>query len=378
MSNVRSALTLALVVTGAGSTEPVPARVQTERRLPGTTAMATASLRDQIDLVAGDSVDSGTFNFDLEADMTYDWRNGGVNIYADVTVTGKGQSSSTLDGGGVGDFFRIQDRGKLTLKDLTLANGKNQYASAVWCGGVLVASRVTFQANSGGYAVIYVEGTSGTATLSFCVMEDNTVKTGGYAGALYVTGGRRAIVTSTRFANNKGAAPGGALAGAIGAYAEDTVITVDSNTFVGNTGSYAGAISQRNGAAVYGAASCSFYDGSANSQPVCTANAGCPAQPTPPPTPPLTPAPTAAPKSDKSEAFWQDAAGEIVSGVILSGVIALAGIVYKKRSAAQKASHRVRDSDNSDKGKDKSVPAAELATVSLKNNVAEQTNNNVV
>lgn len=187
-----------------------------------------------------------------------------MQVSAETVIDGGGKI--TLDGAGVSAFFQVFSGKKLTLKNLTMRNGRfssahpleifgdailegvtitnNQTGSSggtVAVFGSLLVKNSTFNANtaaSGGSSVagaaIYVNG--GTATIQNSTFTNNSIGgTFGTGGAIHVSGGD-ATMTNSTFKGNF-APDGGAIY-----VGESTRVTVTQSLFDGNSGRYGGAI----------------------------------------------------------------------------------------------------------------------------------------
>ena len=188
-----------------------------------------------------------------------------LTVQGNITVEGAGRI--TLDGGDTYSLLHVLPGGRLTLRNLTLANGaflgaypienfgrltlsnvtvssnqSTEVGGALYNKGILLVNGSRFLDNQGlgtpvsatSGAAIYNDG--GTATVTNSVFRDNRItSTIGGGGAIAVAGGNFTIRHS-RFENNR-AREGGALYLITG-----SVVTVTHSTFVANEARHGGAV----------------------------------------------------------------------------------------------------------------------------------------
>lgn len=171
----------------------------------------------------------GTIAFGVTG--TISLTSGALAIAKDLTLTGPGAASLSLNGGGSDRIFQVTGATSFTLQNLTLANG------AAIGGGALVdnaaantsISGCVFNANNalgGGGAIL----SSGTLGISDSVFSGNSA-IGLFGGAIFASGGNVSI-SNTLFSGNS--APAG------GAIANGGLMTLSNVTLNGNTATTAG------------------------------------------------------------------------------------------------------------------------------------------
>lgn len=158
--------------------------------------------------------------------------NTGITIDHNITIQGSGEDQTIIDCQNSGRAFIIQSGKNVTMKDLTIQNGRITLSdgNAILSLGNFNAERCTFKDNHGHNAGA-IEN-HGTSTLNGCTFTGNTAVNG--AGAIHNLG--TLTINGSTFNSNTA----GWAAGAI--YNSGTCIITSSN-FNGNTaGSLAGAI----------------------------------------------------------------------------------------------------------------------------------------
>ena len=159
------------------------------------------------------------------------------NISSYITVEGNG---FTISGAGKYRIFNV-DKGKLTINDLTLTQGKASPdtggAIKIHGNGAAVVNNSRFVNNSakdGG--AIWTHAARTQLIVNNSAFIDNRASSAG--GAIMMTGGGAAVVTNSVFVNN---AAGGGVGGAIDVTnANDADIS--NSTFVGNRAQRGGAL----------------------------------------------------------------------------------------------------------------------------------------
>ena len=178
----------------------------------------------------------GAFSVNKSVDYYYGYTGLPV-ISSTITVQGNG---STINRTGNKDmrFFTVvaydQSVGDLTLNDLTLSGGKNDYYSggAVYSyHGELTINNCTITGNSSGGTGGGVFAVYGSLTITDSIITDNESYGG---GGVYMGYGTLSISDSTVSGNRAPESAGG------GVYATAAIVTLDGVTLSDNT-SYAGA-----------------------------------------------------------------------------------------------------------------------------------------
>ncbi len=190
----------------------------------------TGSLRDAITAAsAGDTIDlsgqSGTITLNSE-----------IAINKDLTITGPGASTLSLDGNNANRIFNISS-GTVSISDLTMQNADGDGGGAISTGSSLTLTRVAFIHNTaiqGG--AVYSNG--GTLTVNDCWFDGNTATSsfGAEGGAIW-DGGSWLTINNSTFSNNSAVASDGG----IDTFAEGGAIwggpssTITNSTFVSNS-----------------------------------------------------------------------------------------------------------------------------------------------
>ncbi|MCY2992804.1 MAG: right-handed parallel beta-helix repeat-containing protein, partial [Planctomycetota bacterium] len=131
---------------------------------------------------------------------------GQLTLSSDVTLTGPGANSLTVDADGLSGVFYVNGGVTATIDGLTITGGN---------------------ASSGGGVANY-----GTLTVDNVLLEGNTAGSG---GGIYNSSGRLSITNSTLIGNSATSSGGGIYVG-------DGLLTLTNSTLAGNTGGSAGAI----------------------------------------------------------------------------------------------------------------------------------------
>lgn len=166
---------------------------------------------------------SGADTITLNQDVTL--QEGLPTVTSEIIIEGNGH---TISGGGRSRIFDIE-RGKLTLKNMTLQHGRATFGAAIRLrGSALVAvDQVTFSKNSadGGGAIASLSANA-SATINWSSFSRNRSRE--YGGAINVTRGNVTISNSS-FVSNQAGYFGGAL------HTEYGGIVVSNSTFVDNS-----------------------------------------------------------------------------------------------------------------------------------------------
>ncbi len=156
-----------------------------------------------------------------------------------ITIEGKG---FTISGGGRNRIFDIE-RGKLTLRNMTLTGGRATYGAAIRLRGSARATidQVTFTKNTAdGGAAIASMSADASATVNQSSFLDNRANE--YGGAINVTRGSVTIINSS-FSGNRAGSFGGAL------HTEYGNIIVSDSTFIDNSAIGGGVLNAHFGTA---------------------------------------------------------------------------------------------------------------------------------
>ncbi len=220
----------------------------------GSCTASLCSLRDAIeaaDSAGGSStitLPAGSYKLTIPTSGTpFDPTTGDLDIDpgVNVTITGAGAGSTTVDANNVDRAFTVQSGAGLSLADLTIANGQPQTDTGIGCGicgggiwnqGALALSHVTITSSNGndaGGAIYSRAGTTLSVTDSTFTMDSADL------GGAILTSADPTDISGSTFASNVAFSQGGALQTQTGA------VSIDSSIFSGNvSGQSAGAIEE--------------------------------------------------------------------------------------------------------------------------------------
>ena len=194
------------------------------------------------------------------SDGTYSGtNNSNIIITKSMTIEGSSQSGTILDGLSLSQIFIVKQGCTVTVKDLTIANGKGKYGGGILNWAYLTVVNCKF-ANckteyaymgggsaicSGDYGTLNVQDsvftgndagvssngggticTNGTTTINNCKFTGNYAK----AGAVIYSFGGDTNMNGCRFENNE-AMTGGVL----GIYSSNSVVNIHNSAFIKNT-----------------------------------------------------------------------------------------------------------------------------------------------
>lgn len=147
-----------------------------------------ATIKNAISILAENGtiyVASGTYNENQ------------IYIKNSMTIIGEGRGNTTINGANSGTIFSITSNATVTIKNLTLKNGKGVSGGAIYNEGTLTVNNVLFTNNTAGSGgAIY---NLGTLTVDKSVFTNNGVTSGG-GGAIYNRG--TVTVNNSEFTNN--------------------------------------------------------------------------------------------------------------------------------------------------------------------------------
>lgn len=155
------------------------------------------SLRDAVAVaLSGDEVrvPAGTYLFSL----------GQIEISRDLTITGAGAAVTVFDGQDATRFFRVQAGHNLALSDVTLRQGRANFAGAIYSHGDLELRRVALDDNRADFAgALYCEGS--------LLLEDSLVSRNqaNSVGAIYLESAPGILRNSTLSGNRANLLTGG-------------------------------------------------------------------------------------------------------------------------------------------------------------------------
>jgi predicted outer membrane repeat protein len=152
------------------------------------------------------------------------------NISKDLTITGPGATSLTIDGNS-NQVLGITS-GTVKISGLTISNANSQGGSAIFNSGTLTVTDCAFSGNSAGADGGAIDN-GGTLTVTNCTFNGNTAGGNADGGAIYNDG--TLTVTNSTFSGNSAGHEGGAIEN------EDT-LTVTNSTFSGNSAGDGGGI----------------------------------------------------------------------------------------------------------------------------------------
>jgi hypothetical protein len=187
-----------------------------------------------------------------------------------VTITGPGANLATVNGGGLGSIFVIDDKlatfADISVSKLTLTNGKAGSGGAINSLENLTLSEVVVSgntANNGGG--VYVSS-GANLTISKSTVSGNSTNTGGFGGGLYFIGAGTLTISDSTFSGNSSTNRGG------GAVLSGKAI-ITGSTFSANVSSAGAALQIFNGTSDVTITNSTFANNKAN-DPTAIADGG--------------------------------------------------------------------------------------------------------
>ena len=170
--------------------------------------------------------------------------NGEIPITKNLTIQGNtGKTSDILDADGKNRIFSVASGKKLTLKNLTLENGRGDRGGGIradsnctlsMMGCILKSNRVESATIGGG---IYASDT--IITMKYCTLTGNVARESngtGSGGVIYAAGNKTLTIENCTFTGNKGDY-GGCIR-----TENNITLTMKNCTFTGNEGRFGGCI----------------------------------------------------------------------------------------------------------------------------------------
>ena len=191
---------------------------------------------------------------------------GDLDIQGSITIAGAGAQLSTINSNGLYRVFHIDPEGDgnltVEIRDLAIVNASDNFGGAILNLANTTLERVSIRdsvADAGGAILTQRPLVVRSSTLS-----DNSVRTGGYGGAIWAQGGASVQIAGTTVSGNSAHIGGGGMAlFASTAIVEDgsvfdsnvavgggggvvlldgSTLTVTGSTFTGNRGDDGGAV----------------------------------------------------------------------------------------------------------------------------------------
>jgi predicted outer membrane repeat protein len=184
------------------------------------------------------------------------WRTNITVAANNVSIVGDGESTTTLNGGGL--FTPVSATGVtgLSIEGLTMFNGRGGNGGAMHLSGTsATATDVSFISSSASFTggAIYMDGGS-SLTLTRATFNSNTANVG---GAIYLKESSTVSSTDSEFLGNSAAASGG------GMFLNDSAATFVADTFSGNSAAgNGGGLVVTSGSSIT-MTSCTIEDGTA-------------------------------------------------------------------------------------------------------------------
>jgi len=133
-----------------------------------------------------------------------------ISICRDTIIEGPSSRRISLQGSNDTQIFVVLPDIKLTLRNLTLANGRSQSGGAILNQGTISISNCTFSANS----AIGGNGTAGNpGSRDYMDGKDGSAGTNGLGGAIYNFKNASLFITSSIFSNNTAVGGNGGAGG---------------------------------------------------------------------------------------------------------------------------------------------------------------------
>jgi predicted outer membrane repeat protein len=152
-----------------------------------------------------------------------------VTDTAGLTVDGE-SADITVSGNHAVRVFFVASGGKLTLSNLTVANGAGLEGGGIYNSGTLTVSNSTLSGNSGSSGGGIFNDTAGTLKVSNSTFSGNSTNFGGGGGIF--TFSASGTVSNTTFSGNSAANSGGGILNIVSATLKNTIVA--NSTSVGN------------------------------------------------------------------------------------------------------------------------------------------------
>ena len=198
-----------------------------------TTRYVTSHIDGDADALRGviDSADSGDI-VKFAIDGIHELTSGDILVDKVLFIDGPGLNKVTIQGNNEGRLFDIGSKGDVSIRGVTLRNGRDEEGGAIRNLGRLEVRECrfleneTYGTNTGGGAIMSMDG---VLVITDCSFEANSTLNSqfGYGGGLYLFENQSAVVTNTTFEGNS-AHVGGAI------HVVDSSLTLDQSTITGN------------------------------------------------------------------------------------------------------------------------------------------------
>lgn len=180
---------------------------------------------------------SGVFTLTLSGLNENAAATGDLDVTGDLVIEGAGADQTFLDAALLDRYFHVQPGSSLTLRNLTIRNGREVNGGAIENDGTLVLENVDLTGNAAVMRGGAIYNLAGNVTLQSVHVTGNQALGSGDAigGGLVSTGGSVTIVDS-QFSNNAAAMEGGAI------NSRTTTLQVTNTAFSNNSANSGGAI----------------------------------------------------------------------------------------------------------------------------------------
>lgn len=211
-------------------------------------ATLRAAVMDANALAGADTITlgAGVFTMSLPGRGENAALTGDIDITGNLTIDGAGAGQTILDAALLDRFFHVLAGKTLTLRNVTIRNGREASGGAIQNDGTLVLENVDFTGNSTTTRGGAVYNNTGTLTLQSVNMIGNSTgdvgTTSAIGGGLASFGGTVTIVGS-QFGSNTSTGDGGAVD------SRSTTLQITNSTFHDNFANVGGAVRLFNGTA---------------------------------------------------------------------------------------------------------------------------------
>lgn len=189
---------------------------------------------------------AGVFTMSLPGRSENAALTGDLDITGNLTIEGAGAGQTILDAAMLDRFFHVMAGKTLTLRNVTIRNGRESGGGAIQNDGTLLLENVILTGNSTTTRGGAIYNNTGTLTLQSVNLIGNStgdVPTSSANGGAVGSFGGTVTIVGCQFASNTATGDGGAID------SRSTTLQITNSTFQGNFANVAGAVRLFNGTA---------------------------------------------------------------------------------------------------------------------------------
>lgn len=193
---------------------------------------------------------AGTFAITIAGKGENNSLTGDLDVTGDLVIQGAGANQTILDANLLDRYFHTSVGSTLTLRNLTIQNGRESSGGAIENNGTLNLENIILTGNATTLSGAAIKNNSGSVTLQSVTLIGNETRDVVPGGGNSIGGGISSfggtlVINDSQFVNNVAAAEGGAID------ARSTNLQVTNTAFSNNSATSGGAVRLFNGTATF-------------------------------------------------------------------------------------------------------------------------------